>query len=239
MKIISYIIVVIIVLYILDYFIQGLFCRMKMKRKTKDKNQLASNTEFNRNNINFKQLIKNKVGGLIAGWIRYRIIQLGKIPCHAYRIFILKYIYKMNLEKNVVIYGGFEIRDPWNISIGQGTIIGDNAILDGRNGISIGKNANLSTGVWIWTNQHDYNDRYFEPNGKGGKVIIGDRVWLSSRVSVLPGIKIDDGAVIAGGGCVTKDCEPFTVYGGVPAKRICERNKNLEYEFNGEHIPFF
>lgn len=44
---------------------------------------------------------------------------------------------------------------PNNIIIGRGSIIGDQAVLDARNGIELGENVNFSTGVWIWTEQHD------------------------------------------------------------------------------------
>lgn len=83
----------------------------------------------------------------------------------------------MDISKTAVIYGGFEIRAPWKIKIDDGSVIGDECKLDGRNGIKIGKNVNFSTGVWIWTEQHDINDANFESNNSGGPVIIRDRAW--------------------------------------------------------------
>lgn len=175
----------------------------------------------------------------MSGWIRFRLRQLGKVPCHSYRIFILKHVYLMDIAEQVVIYGGFEIRAPWNISIGRGTIIGDEVKLDGRFGVRIGENVNFSTGVWIWTDEHDLNDPWFKCNDKMGTVIIKDRVWISTRTVILPKTTIGEGCVIAAGAIVTKECEPFGVYGGVPAKRISERNRNLKYEFDGSHFPFY
>jgi maltose O-acetyltransferase len=55
---------------------------------------------------------------------------------------------------------------------------------------------------------------------------------------ILPGCTIGDGAVIAAGAVVTKDVEPFTVNAGIPCKKIGERNRNLTYIFNGDHVPF-
>jgi acetyltransferase-like isoleucine patch superfamily enzyme len=51
-------------------------------------------------------------------------------------------------------------------------------------------------------------------------VDIGNDVWVGASVLVLDGVKIGDGAVIAAGAVVVKDCEPFGVYAGVPAKLI-------------------
>ena len=142
----------------------------------------------------------------------------------------------MKIAPNVVIYGGFEIRDPWNITIGRGSIIGDESKLDGRNGITIGANVNFSTGVWVWTLEHDLNDPLFSTNEKGGRVIIRDRAWVSARTIILPKVTIEEGAVVAAGAVVTHDCQAYTVYGGVPARIIGERNRNMIYEFNGSYF---
>lgn len=125
----------------------------------------------------------------------------------------------MNIATRAVVYDGFEIRAPCNISIGEGTIIGDESKLDGRNGLIIGKNVNFSFGVWIWTGQHDMNNPYFRTNNSGGAVQIEDRAWISCRTIILPGVRIGRGAVIAAGAVITKDCEPFCIYGGIPPRK--------------------
>jgi len=147
-------------------------------------------------------------------------------------------VFKMNLGDKVVIHYGTEIRAPWNISIGEGTIIGDKAILDGRSGIVIGKNVNFSTGAWLWTLQHDVNDPTFSTEGQGLPIVIEDRAWISCRTVILPGVIIGEGSVVAAGGVVTKNTEPYSINGGVPCKKIGERNRNLEYAFDGSHAHF-
>lgn len=52
---------------------------------------------------------------------------------------------------------------------------------------------------------------------------IGSDVWIGDNVSVLPNIKIGHGAIIGTGSVVTKDVEPYTIVGGVPAKFIKDR----------------
>ena len=54
-------------------------------------------------------------------------------------------------------------------------------------------------------------------------VDIGNDVWIGSNVLILSGIKIGDGAVVAAGDVVVKDIEPYSIYGGVPAKKIGQR----------------
>ena len=55
------------------------------------------------------------------------------------------------------------------------------------------------------------------------KTTIGNDVWIGARATILSGIKIGDGAIIAAGAVVTKDVEPYTIVGGVPAKPIKKR----------------
>lgn len=176
------------------------------------------------------------LGRMIASVIRINLLIIAYIPSHIFRNFLYKNIFHMNIGKNVVIYYGAEIRAPWNIHIGEGTVIGDKAILDGRSGIKIGKNVNFSTGVWIWTNQHKVNDISFGIEGK--PVIIEDRVWLSNRTIILPGVTVGEGAVVAAGAVVTKSVEPFVISGGVPARKIGEREKQIGYLFHGSHLFF-
>lgn len=64
-------------------------------------------------------------------------------------------------------------------------------------------------------------DNLHEPNETAGeKTFIGADVWIGEYVTVKPGVKIGDGAIIAGGSIVTHDVEPFSIVGGVPAKFI-------------------
>ncbi|MBR7012658.1 MAG: CatB-related O-acetyltransferase [Muribaculaceae bacterium] len=67
-----------------------------------------------------------------------------------------------------------------------------------------------------------YNDkaRYACP---GYYTEIGNDVWIGTGVMILDGVHIGDGAVIAAGAVVTKDVEPYTIVGGVPAKPIKKR----------------
>ena len=56
------------------------------------------------------------------------------------------------------------------------------------------------------------------------KVIIGDDVWIGSRVVILPGVTIGNHSVVASGSVVTKSCKPYNIIAGVPAKLIKTRS---------------
>lgn len=224
--------------------LESFFCNM-MKRHDKTRVDKVSipNRELSaessnaksRNVVNVKQLILK-----ILNDFTYLLFKLcGYIPLHCIRKFLYRYVFHMTIGRKAVIYYGLEARAPWNISIGEGSIIGDHAILDARYGIEIGKNVNLSTGVWIWTEQHGVNDPLFGTTGNHGKVYVEDRAWISSRTTVLPGLRILEGSVLAAGAVLTKNFDtPFSILGGVPAKVIGKRCEDLKYEFDGAHRYF-
>ena len=122
---------------------------------------------------------------------------------------------------------------------GEGSIIGDKAILDAMNGIVIGENVNFSTSVHIWTERHAHTDSYFRClNDSSYQVTIGDRAWIGPGVTILHSVSIGEGAVVSAGAVITKDVAPYPIVAGIPAKKIGERNRNLRYELNGGHYSF-
>ncbi len=143
------------------------------------------------------------------------------------------------MGRNSVIYHNVEFRSPWNLKIGNGTIIGENTILDASRGIKLGENVNISSRASLYSLQHDYRDPNFDcTKDNSGEIIIEDRVWIGPQVIVLPNVRIGEGSVVAGGAVVTNDIPSFEVWGGVPAKKIGERPKDINYIFNGFHPHF-
>lgn len=152
------------------------------------------------------------------------------------RVFVLR---KMgsNIAKGVSIYRNGYIWVGSNLEIGLGSTVGFKVHLDDRKGIKIGENVTIASEVMIWTLHHDYNDIHFK--AFGAPVVINDYAWICSRAVILPGVTIGKGAVVAAGSVVTKDVAPWTVVGGVPAKKISERTqKQYDYIPNEYWVPF-
>lgn len=173
------------------------------------------------------------------GVSRFIIINIGYIPS----IFIRRILYRLlgvSMGKNVIFHYKTEIRCPVNLKVGKGSIIGDNAILDSRNGLTIGDNVNFSSNVSIYTEQHNHRDPLFSCDNTINKMVeIGDRVWIGSNVIILPGVKIGEGAVCCAGCVVTKDIAPYDIVAGIPARKISSRSHNLQYEFDGTSCWFY
>ena len=73
----------------------------------------------------------------------------------------------------------------------------------------------------------------------GGSVELEEYSWISSGTTVLPGIIVGRGAVLASGAIATKSLEDYGVYAGIPAKKISERNQNRDYETSNGYWHFY
>ncbi|MBW4441684.1 MAG: acyltransferase [Plectolyngbya sp. WJT66-NPBG17] len=161
--------------------------------------------------------------------LKFSVLQwIGKIPLQLLRHFLYTKLYHLTIGEGTVIYNSCHLRAPEKTTIGNHTSIGDQCVLDGRGGLTIGNSVNFSTAAWVWTAQHDLNDPGFA--GVSAPVVIEDYAWISSRATILPGVTIGRGAVVAAGAVVTKSVAPYEIVGGVPAKKIGERSQNLDYK---------
>lgn len=132
-----------------------------------------------------------------------------------------------------VFVTGFPTRS--NVTIGNHCVINRGVYLDGRVGVVIGNNVNISFQTCILSLHHDHNDPAFP--AVGATVHIGDHAWIGARAMILPGVKVGTGAVVAAGAVVTRDVADYEVVGGVPARKIGERNRDIRYLT--KYSPYF
>jgi len=139
--------------------------------------------------------------------------------------FVLYRLAGLKVNGKALIWGPLRIRPVGgakNIEIGEGTFINT----DIRFGVPddnvvIGRNVLIGPGVMFETVNHGLV--HIPGQGRGGStkpIKVEDEVWVGAGVIVTQGITIGRGAVVAAGAVVTKDVEPFTIVGGVPAKFI-------------------
>ncbi len=122
-----------------------------------------------------------------------------------------------------VVAGSAVLEDPWNISVGNGTIINEGAYLNAYDTITIGNHVHISSFCIINTGTLDDKEGS-ERNHAGSTVVIEDGAWLASGVIVNPGVKIGAHAVIGAGSVVTKDIPAYSIAVGSPARVIGDRN---------------
>ena len=130
------------------------------------------------------------------------------------------------------VWNGLEIRPigaASRITIGQGCFINSEVRFECAPNVTIkiGKRVQIGSRCSFETMNHSVV--LLEKNKRGGfpqSIVVEDDVWLAARVIVLPGVCIGKGSVVAAGAVVTKDVPPFTLVGGVPARKI----KDIESE---------
>lgn len=148
----------------------------------------------------------------------------------------------------VKIGAGCELKPLENISVGSNVEIGPRALFwTTRAEIKIGNHVIFGPGVTIITGDHptDIVGKFImdiQDSEKTSKydetVIIEDDVWVGCNVTILKGVHIGKGAVIAAGSVVTKDVDEFGIYAGVPARKIKDRFTKEELRIHRECLRY-
>jgi|SRR3989344_2029173 len=182
-------------------------------------------------NLTLQQFVNKLKQRILAILLEFEVFLLhivGHIPVHHLRRFYYR-LTGVTIGKGSSIHMGTRFYNPVNITIGQDTIIGEDAVLDGRDELIIGNHVAIATGVMLLNSQHEINDELFSPST--APIIIEDYVFIGPRAIIQPGVRVGKGAIVAAGAVVVKDVPPFAIVGGVPAKIIGERKlKNLHYK---------
>lgn len=108
--------------------------------------------------------------------------------------------------------------------------------LFGGTGIKIGRNCSISSFTSVYSESDDFSgeslvnpffSKNFKPGYKTGKVVLQNFCNIGVHCCIMPGVTLKEGTVIGANSLVMKDCEPWSVYFGSPAKKIKERSKKI------------
>ena len=165
--------------------------------------------------------------------------RLSQIPSYLYDK-VLSYFYKGSMKscgKHVYIRSSSsDFKGLWNLSVGDYTSIPKGSVFYCTEApLIIGKKVIFGPRPTIITGDHridvigkyimDSNDKLPENDAA---VVIEDDVWTGANVTILKGVTIGRGSVIAAGAVVTKSCPPYSIIGGVPAKLMKMRSTQAE-----------
>lgn len=123
---------------------------------------------------------------------------------------------------------GVFLQYPRGIDMGRDCHVNRGVLLDGRGGIVIGNSVSISHRVALVSASHDIHSKTFDY--VDDRIMICDYAWIGIHATILKGVTIGEGAVVAAGAVVTKDVEPYAIVGGIPAKKIGERVCGLDYK---------
>ena len=127
----------------------------------------------------------------------------------------------LNCKGELCIEQPFYCNYGYNITIGLNFYSDVNLTILDQGGVVFGDNVILGPNVNIYTAAHPYNEiqrlkglEYAKP------VKIYDNVWIGGHVTILPGVKINQGAIIGAGSVVTHDIPPYVIAAGNPCEVI-------------------
>ncbi len=131
----------------------------------------------------------------------------------------------VSVGDNVSLYYGVYI-EPCDkeITIGSNTHFAPYCVMYGP--LSVGDNCAIAAHVTLASVAHSHADPdtpMVEQATDRRKITIEDNVWIGANAVITPGITIGTGSIIGAGAVVTKDVEPYSVMGGVPARLIRKR----------------
>jgi len=190
--------------------------------------RMSMRGQFLYNVLSMMEKVLLRISTIILEFVIMKLHVVGYVPSHHFRRFFYR-LFGIKIGKGSTIHTGARFYNPRNIEIGEDSIVGEGAVLDGRDKLIIGNHVGIASEVMIYNAEHDVDSDDFR--AVTAPVVIEDFVFIGPRVIILPGVKIGKGAVVGAGAVVTKDVESFTIVGGVPARVIGERkNKELTYK---------
>jgi acetyltransferase-like isoleucine patch superfamily enzyme len=139
----------------------------------------------------------------------------------------------VTIGDNSAIHSPVRFLSRGRVTIGARTLVNRDCVIDNRLSVTIGDDVSIAQGVRIFTLGHDVDDPYFASVGQS--VDIQDRAVVFAGAMLMPGTRIGMGAVVLAGAVATGTVEPWTVVGGVPARRIRERSRDQRYRLEAPY----
>ena len=143
------------------------------------------------------------------------------LALNGFRLFLLR-VFGAKVGNAVKIRPSAFISYPWNLSVGEGTFIGDHVHIDSLTRVSVGAHVSLSNYVYIASGTHDYKVPSFDLVLR--PVTIEDQCWLAVQTTVLPGVTMSKGCVVGARSLVTRSVPENEVWAGTPARFMSKRS---------------
>ena len=159
---------------------------------------------------------------------KFRGVKLGKDTIIFPRAKLLRFTKNISLGDFVIIKSNSQLcacNEAAKIIVGCNSTIGFYTFIYASDTIIIGNDCMIAPFVYIVDSNHKHVKGTLMnlQSNSVSKIIIGNDVWIGAHSTIMPGVQIGDGAIVAAGSVVTKNVESNTIVGGVPAKFLKKR----------------
>ncbi len=158
--------------------------------------------------------------GRVLWALVWPLFRLSPRPFWGWRRFLLR-LFGARIGSSVHVYPTVRLTIPWNLSIGDGTAVGDRAILYALGPISIGARVTISQGAHLCAGSHDWRDPTM-PLTKP-PISIGDDAWICADAFVGPGVRIEALAIVGARTVAVRDVPRAAIAAGNPARIVGQR----------------
>jgi putative colanic acid biosynthesis acetyltransferase WcaF len=141
-------------------------------------------------------------------------------PFNSIKVLLLR-MFGATVGRGVVIKPNVNIKYPWNITIGDNVWIGERSWLDSLGKIKIGSNSCISQDAMLICGNHNYKKSTFDL--MVGDITLEEGVWIGAGAMICAGGTCKSHSMLTAGSVASDDMEPYSIYQGVPAKKIKER----------------
>jgi len=166
--------------------------------------------------------LRNRINRVLWSLCYALLYRLSPRPFHAWRAFLLR-AFGAKLGAACHFYPKAKIWAPWNLICEDRVTLADDAELYNPSPMYLGSHAIVSQGAYVCGATHLYNELSFRL--VSFPMRLGAYSWICARAAVNPGVNVGNGAILALGSVATRDLEPFTIYAGIPARRVKDRSR--------------
>ncbi len=164
-----------------------------------------------------------KIGRLLWYLVQGTLFRWSPRRAWGWRSMLLR-LFGAKIAPNCRIHNTVRVEIPWHLSMGTNSSAGEYAILYCLGPVTIGHDVSISQYAHLCAGTHEVETRrmlLLRP-----PVTVEPYAWVAADAFVGPGVTVGEGAILGARGCAFKDLEPWTIYGGNPAKKIRPRDKS-------------
>ena len=166
---------------------------------------------------------REKIGRMLWAVVQGTLFRVSFPTAYGWRRFLLRRFGAV-IDPSAVVRRTVRVECPWNLTMGPNSCLGDHAIAYCLGPITLGARVTISQHAHLCAGTHD-DTRPHLPLLRPPITIEPD-AWIAADAFVGPDVTVGEGALLGARGCAFGDLEPWTIYGGNPAKAL----KPREYE---------
>ncbi len=149
------------------------------------------------------------------------LFRLSPRPCFAWRRWVLR-LFGATVGRHVHVYPTTVVYFPWNLTVGDWSAIGEDALVYNLGPITLGERVTVSHRAHLCAGTHDFR----EPSMPLLKppITIADQAWICADAFVGPGVTVGEGAVVGARAVAMRDVAAWAIMAGNPARQIGKRD---------------